>query len=99
MAPEGGQPGRIGHRDRLRCSLANQLPDLLQRRCSRSPRVAFPGEGQDDAPAVVAHRHADQRPAVAPEERVHLVIGPAPVEVDVGEQPVLRVRVPHEVQA
>ena len=48
---------------------------------------------------MLAHRHADQRPAVAPEERVHLVVGTVPVQVDVGEQPVLRVGVPLEVQA
>ena len=48
---------------------------------------------------MLAHRHADQRPAVAPEERVHLVVGTVPAQVDVGEQPVLRVRVPAEVQA
>jgi len=48
---------------------------------------------------MAAHRHADQRPPVTPEERVHLVLRPVPVQVDVGEQPVLRVWVPAEFQA
>jgi len=43
-------------------------------------------------------RHADQRPAIAPEERVHLVVGTIPAQVDIGEQPVLRILVPVEVQ-
>ena len=96
LAPEGGQPGRVGHGHRLRCPLADEPPDLLQRR--RLP-VTLPREGEDHPPQVLTHRHADQRPAIVPEERVHLVLGPVPVQVDVGEQPVLNVRMPLEVQA
>ncbi len=96
LAPEGGQPGGIGHRHRLRCPLSDELLDLLQR---RRPPVPVTGIGEDHPPEVLAHRHADQRPAVGPEERVDLVVGTVPVQVDVGEQPVLRVRMPLEVQA
>ena len=60
------------------------------------PAAAVARVGHDHAPAVAAHGYADQRQPVRAEERVHRVVAACAVQRDVGQQPVLRVRLPIE---
>ena len=64
----------------------------------RGPSAAVAGVGHDHPPAVPAHRDAGQRQAVRAEEQVHRVVAASAVQRDVGQQPVLRVRLPFERQ-
>ena len=65
----------------------------------RGPRLTVADVGHDDAPPLVTHRDADQRPSVRAEEDVRLIVGPDAVKGDVDRQPVMWVRLPLERQA
>ena len=63
----------------------------------RSPR-AVAGIGHHQPPAVLTHREADQRQAVRTVEAAYLVLASYPIEGDVGQQPVIWIRLPLEGQ-
>ena len=71
-----------------RCPTCSWISSKVGGRPPRSP-----------APAVWSHRQADEGPAVRPEEQVRGVVAADPVEGDVGQQEVPRVRLPGEGQA
>ena len=62
-----------------------------------SPRPVA-GIGHHQPPPVPTHREADQRQSVRTEEGPRLVIAVDPVEGDIGQQPVMGVRLPLEPQ-
>ena len=96
VAPEARQPPRIGDRDAPGCALPDLFLDLLE---GRWPTATLARVGHHHAPAVSCHRQADEGPAVRPEEEVRGVFAADPVEGDVGQQEVPRVRLPDEGQA
>jgi hypothetical protein len=76
------------------------LPDLfLDLLEGRWPAATLARVGHHHAPAVPPHRQADENAAVRPEKQVRGVLTADPVEGDVGQQEVPRVRLPDEGQA
>jgi hypothetical protein len=84
-------PFRIADLDGPRRTFRDQLLDLRER---RRLAAAVARVGHDQPPALATHRHADQGRSVRAEEGVNRVVGAGAVQRDIGQQPVLRVRLP-----
>jgi hypothetical protein len=90
---EGRQPSGLADLDGPRRTLRDQLLNLRERwrLASAVSRV-----GHDQAPVPAAHRDADQGQPVRAEEGVNRVVSAGTVQRDVGQPPLLRVRLPLE---
>ncbi len=84
---------RIADLDGPRRTFRDLLLNLRER---RRLAAAVARVGHDQAPALAAHRYADQGQSVRAEEGVNRAVAAGAVQRDVGQQPVLRVRLPLE---